>query len=102
MRNLMKICPVGAELFHVVRRTDVTKLIVAFYNYANPSTKKCSETLKQVISINSSVSSSSIHIHINTLCGRNVGFVNVKPSGTYSNHWAYSTSHFTLGSFVLS
>jgi hypothetical protein len=26
--------------------------------------------------------------HINTLCGRNVEFVNVKPGGTYSNHWA--------------
>ena len=29
--------------------------------------------------------------HINTLCGHNVEFVNVKPGGTYSNHW-------TLGS----
>jgi hypothetical protein len=26
--------------------------------------------------------------HINTLCGQNVGFVNVKPGGTYRNHWA--------------
>jgi hypothetical protein len=26
--------------------------------------------------------------HINTLCGQNVGFVNVKPGGTYSNYWA--------------
>ena len=26
--------------------------------------------------------------HINIRCGQNVGFVNVKPSGTYSNHWA--------------
>jgi hypothetical protein len=26
--------------------------------------------------------------HINTLCGQNVEFVNVKPGGTYSNHWA--------------
>jgi hypothetical protein len=32
---------------------------------------------------------SDIHIkHINTLCGQNVEFVNVKPGGTYSNHWA--------------
>jgi hypothetical protein len=30
-----------------------------------------------------------IHIkHTNTLCGRNVEFVNVKPGGTYSYHWA--------------
>jgi hypothetical protein len=26
--------------------------------------------------------------HINTLCGQNVEFVNVKPGGTCSNHWA--------------
>ena len=31
---------------------------------------------------------SQIHTkHINTLCGQNVGFVNVKPGGTYSDHW---------------
>ena len=33
--------------------------------------------------------SSQIHTkHINTLCGQNVEFVNVKPGGTYSYHWA--------------
>ena len=26
--------------------------------------------------------------HINTLCGQNVEFVNIKPDGTYSDHWA--------------
>ena len=26
--------------------------------------------------------------HINTLCGRNVEFKNVKPGGTYSDHCA--------------
>jgi hypothetical protein len=32
---------------------------------------------------------SEIHTkHINTLCGQNVEFVNVKPGGTYSNHYA--------------
>jgi hypothetical protein len=32
---------------------------------------------------------SEIHTkHINTLCWQNVEFVNVKPGGTYSNHWA--------------
>jgi len=25
--------------------------------------------------------------HINTLCGQNVEFLNVKPSGTHGNHW---------------
>jgi hypothetical protein len=33
---------------------------------------------------------SEIHTkHINTLCGQNVEFVNVKRGGTYSNHWAF-------------
>jgi hypothetical protein len=32
---------------------------------------------------------SEIHTrHTNTLCGQNVEFVNVKPSGTYSEHRA--------------
>ena len=32
---------------------------------------------------------SEIHTkHINTLCGQNVELLNVKPSGTYINHWA--------------
>jgi len=29
----MKIRPVGAEMFHEDRRTDMTKLIVAFLNF---------------------------------------------------------------------
>jgi len=32
---------------------------------------------------------SEIHTkHINTLCGQNVEWLNVKPGGTYSDHWA--------------
>ena len=32
---------------------------------------------------------SEIHTkQINTLCGQNVELLNVKPGGTYSNHWA--------------
>jgi len=31
----MKIRPVGAELLHADRRTDMMKLIVAFRNFAN-------------------------------------------------------------------
>ena len=26
--------------------------------------------------------------HINTLCGQNIEFVNVKAGGTYTDHWA--------------
>jgi hypothetical protein len=32
---------------------------------------------------------SQIHTkHINTLCEQNVELLNVKPGGTYSDHWA--------------
>jgi hypothetical protein len=31
----MKIRPVGAELFHADRRTDMTKLIVVVHNFVN-------------------------------------------------------------------
>jgi len=31
----MKICLVGAELFHVERRTDIIKLPVIFHNFAD-------------------------------------------------------------------
>jgi len=33
--NFVKIRPVGAELFHADRRTDMTKLIAATLNFAN-------------------------------------------------------------------
>jgi len=39
----MKICPVGAERFHADGQTDMTKLIVAFHNFANTS-KNCSKS----------------------------------------------------------
>jgi hypothetical protein len=47
----MKIRPVGAELFHADGRTDMTKLMVAFRNFAN-APKNCPST---------SVSDSSCH-----------------------------------------
>ena len=31
----MKIRPVGAELFHANGRTHITKIIIAFRNFAN-------------------------------------------------------------------
>jgi len=34
----MKICLVRGELFHVDRRTDMTKVTVAFRNFANAPT----------------------------------------------------------------
>jgi hypothetical protein len=32
---------------------------------------------------------SEIHTkHTNTLCGQNIELLNIKPGGTYSDHWA--------------
>jgi hypothetical protein len=45
---------------------------------------------------------SEIHTkHINTLCGQNVEFVNVKPGGTYSNRWALNGQPFVANLFPL-
>ena len=35
MSNFVKICPVGTELFHANRQTDMMKLIFAFHNFVN-------------------------------------------------------------------
>jgi hypothetical protein len=35
--NFMKIRQVEAEMFHAARRTDLTKLMIAFRNYENVS-----------------------------------------------------------------
>jgi hypothetical protein len=40
IRNFMKIRPVGAELFHAVRQTGMTKLITTFRIFAKAPTKK--------------------------------------------------------------
>jgi hypothetical protein len=40
MSNMVEIGPVGDELFHAHRRTDMTKLLVAFRNFANAANKK--------------------------------------------------------------
>ena len=45
--NFMRVCPMGAELFHMGgraggrtdRQTDIMKLIVAFRNFAKAPTK---------------------------------------------------------------
>jgi hypothetical protein len=38
--NFMNIRPMGAELFHADRRTDMTNLIAAFRNFANAPKKR--------------------------------------------------------------
>ena len=44
----MKIRPVGAELFHVDRRTDITKLIAAFRNFSNAPNNSLSYLLGKI------------------------------------------------------
>jgi hypothetical protein len=40
-RKTLKYRPVGAELFHVDGQTDMTKLTVAFRNFANAPKNAC-------------------------------------------------------------
>ena len=42
----MKILPMTAELFHADRRTDVTKLIVAFRNFCERAWKAAADFFK--------------------------------------------------------
>jgi hypothetical protein len=45
----IKIRPVGAELFNADRRTDMTKLIVDFRNFANVLNNKKSQIMKYLV-----------------------------------------------------
>jgi len=47
--NFMKIRPVGGELFHADGRTDMTKLIVAFLNFANAHKNWCANKLRAML-----------------------------------------------------
>jgi hypothetical protein len=50
----MKIRPVGAELFHADRRTDMTKQVVAFRNFAN--VPKTCQRCRQQLNVNNAAS----------------------------------------------
>jgi hypothetical protein len=39
--NSIKICPVGSELLHVKRQTDITNLIAAFRNFVKRLKMHC-------------------------------------------------------------
>lgn len=41
----MIIRPIGAQLVHAVRRTDITKRTVAFHNFANTPKNEIVETV---------------------------------------------------------
>ena len=53
--NFMKICSVGAEMFHEDGRADITKLIIAFRNFANApknlsnNTQNCPQSVVEKI-----------------------------------------------------
>jgi len=64
---------VGAELFRADGRTDMTKLIVAFRNFANAPRANQLMLYSEIIAVCS-------QIRTNTLCGQNVEFVNVNVS----------------------
>ena len=45
------------------------------------------------------VCSDILNQHTNTMCGQNVVFYNVKPGGTYSNHYALKRYYFSFSPF---
>ena len=49
--NFMKIRPVGSHMFHVDRRTDMTKLIVAFRSFANAHKNDLIDCLKFIAQV---------------------------------------------------
>jgi hypothetical protein len=55
--NLIKIRLVGAELLHADRRTDMTKLKVAFRSFANAPNTEHNEVLKVLVIKNFTVPS---------------------------------------------
>ena len=60
----------------------MSKLIVAFHNFANAPKTIQSVLYKEIIAV-----CSEIHTkHINTLCGQNVEFLNVALGGMYNDH----------------
>jgi len=74
---------VGAKLFHAVRRTD---------RHANAPKNEPSVLYSEIIAVCSDTHTEPI----NTVWGQNVESVNIKPDGTYSNHWALNYLHTGL------
>ena len=62
----MKIRPVGAELFHADGQTDMTKLMVAFCNFAKSSktgsTTKLLRHINKYGTVHREIAFSSLHI----------------------------------------
>jgi hypothetical protein len=72
----MKIRPVGAELFHVDRRTDMTKLTVVFRNFANaPKNNRQKESLENTNT--RQIGNSSNNVHITTQLSQYFSYVTI-------------------------
>jgi len=72
MWNFMKVRPVGAELFHSGGRTDMTKLIVVFRNFANaPKNRDCNSHNGRKVALKYHVNS-----HISSLVAWNQSYKN--------------------------
>ena len=50
MPYFMKICPLGIELFHADRRTDMAKRIVAFHHFAKAPETACTSKISELFS----------------------------------------------------
>ena len=63
----------------------MSKLIVAFHNFAKAPKTSQLMLCREIIAV-----CSEIHTkHINTVCGQNVEFLNVALGGMYSDHWLF-------------
>jgi len=62
----------------------MTKLTATFSNSANAPKNQSVNAVKGADRFGSAAHTK----HTNTLCGQNVGLLNVKPSGTYIDLWA--------------
>jgi len=68
------------SFFRVYRRTDKKKMIVAFFAILRTRLKT-----EQLMENNRCLFSDPHKKHINTLCGQNAGFLDVKAGGTERN-----------------
>ena len=58
----MKICPVGAQLFHADGRLELSKLIIAFPNFGKVTKKGRSKTLRCSLRVTKK-QDKSVYIH---------------------------------------
>ena len=97
-KHINRLCGQNVELLNVklvvhIVTTGLQRVNIRYTQIQSvPRSKHCISVIKtsQLMLYREIVAvCSQIHTkHINTLCGQNVELLNVKPRGTYSNHWA--------------